>query len=331
MNILVTGAGGDIGSQLTSVLVKQGHHVRALVSSAKEADRIRRPGVEIFTGDITDPASISGAALDIDIAYHLAAALFVIDPENDLRRINYEGTINVAEECMKRRVKRLIFPSFPLVLGPHRSPSKPINPEDATGETTSFHALYKKLCEQHLLILDKQGKLPVTILRLGTVYGPDMRFIKTLKKYILKGWYRIPGSGNNLASFVHIEDVIQAMLLVLTNERAAGKIYNVADDLPVRFKDFVFEFARLLGVDKPRHAPIWLYHELAAAATFFARLTKTAPLINNDIVAFSISSFAADASRTKDELGFSPRYPTIYDGLPTCVGETGERRSQVAA
>lgn len=332
VKILITGAGGDIGSHLTPALVRKGHDVRALVKTPKEADRIRGPGVEILFADITDPRTLDGAALNIDVAYHLAAVLFVVNPEEELRKVNYDGTINIANECADKGVKQFIFPSFPLVLGPHEQPSKPINPEESITQPNSYHALYKKLSEQHLLILNRQGKLPVTILRLGTVYGPDIRLIKTLKNFMGRGLYRIPGDGNNLFHVAHIDDVVQAMTLVLLNDKALGQIYNVADDAPVRYKEFVFELADLLSVPRPGFAPVWLFRILASLATFWAQLTNSTPVINNDILTFSLSSFTADTSKTKTELGFKPKYPTIHEGLPTCVDtEIQRERGRSAA
>ncbi|MCL6471433.1 MAG: NAD-dependent epimerase/dehydratase family protein [Firmicutes bacterium] len=331
MKILVTGAGGDIGSQLVPSFIKQGHKVRALVKTPEEANRIRQPGLEIFMADITDPATLSGAALNIDVAYHLAAALFVTRPEETLREINYGGTINIANECIDKGVKRFVFPSTPLVLGPHTRPEKPLSPEDAIIEPTSYHALYKKLAEQHLLVLSKHEQLPVTILRLGTVYGPDIRFIKTLKTFMKRGLYRIPGKGDYIMSTVHIDDVIQGMNLVLENEEAAGQIYNIADDRPVEFKEFVFELADLLDVPRPGFAPMWLYRMFASLDTLWAEITKTAPLITNDVLTFSTSSFAADNNKAKEQLGFRPKYPTIYEGLPTCVKPPSIQKRQAAA
>ncbi|MBE0446966.1 MAG: NAD(P)-dependent oxidoreductase [Actinobacteria bacterium] len=330
MKILVTGAAGDIGSHLTPALLSRGHTVRALVKNLSEADKIKIPGVEIFIADITDPSTLDGAAIDIDSTYHLAATLFVVDPEEELRKVNYEGTINIADECIDKGVKRFVFPSFPLVLGPHETPSAPISPEEATVQPSTYHALYKKLSEQHLKILNDRGKIAVTVLRLGNIYGPDIRLIRILKTFIKRGLYRIPGTGDNLSHFVHIDDVIQAMLLTLKSERAEGQIYNVADDMPVRYKDFVFELADLMGTSRPGSAPIWLFRIFASLSTAWARLTKTTPQINNDILTLNISSFAADTTETKNELGFRPRYPTIYEGLPTCIGGYREPQRSTA-
>ncbi len=326
MKILVTGAGGDIGSNLISTLLRQGHKVRALIRSPREANRIRQPGVEIFVADVTDPRTLNGAAINIDITYHLAAALFVVNPGEELRKINYEGTINVANECIDKGVKRFIFPSSPLVLGLHTKPSKPISPEEASTQPNCYYALYKKLCEQHLLVLDQHGKLAVTILRLGTVYGPDVRIIKTLKTFIQRGLYRIPGDGNYIASFAHINDVTQAMALVLGNKKTAGQIYNIADEEPIQFKNFIFELADIMGTPRPGFAPIWLYRISASLDTLWASVTGTTPLINNDILTFSTSNFAADITKTKSELGFSPIYPTFREGLPTCVARPRKRK-----
>ncbi|HEY3375571.1 MAG TPA: NAD(P)-dependent oxidoreductase [Candidatus Aquicultor sp.] len=326
MNILVTGAGGDIGLRIVAILLRQGHHVKVLATTTKEARSIRYPGVEIFVGNVSDARSIKGIAIDTDVVFHLADALFVADPEETLRQINYEGTINIAEECTASHVKRFIFPSIPQVLGPHKTPMPPLEPEDTVTQPSSFYALYKRLCEQHLLILGEQGKLPVTILRLGTIYGPHTQLIKMLTPRIARRSYRIPGTGNTLINPVHIDDVVHAILLALGTTRASGQIYNVADNMPVTYKEFIYELAGLIGAPHPKSTSVSLCRSVAAFVEAWARITKTAPSVTNDTLTLGMSSFAADTVKTKADLGFTPLYPTIYDGLPTCFAPGKERR-----
>ncbi len=101
-----------------------------------------------------------------------------------------------------------------------------------------YHALYKKLAEEYLLNLNDEGKLPVTILRLGTVYGWNNRLIKTLSKLMKQGLFRLAGNGRNIISLVHIDDVVQAMLLAMEKDIAKGQIYNICDNRPVTMKEF---------------------------------------------------------------------------------------------
>lgn len=320
MKILVVGASGDIGSHLIPELSNKGYGVRALVKTPKEADKIRMPGVEIYFADITNPRTIDGAALGIGAVYHLDDSYCVVNPEEDLRKLIYEGLVNVADECINKGVKRFIFTSSPFVLGLCNGPLKPVSPEMATEQPNTFYALYKKLCEQHLTVLNKHGKLDVTILRLGTVYGPAVELIKTLRALIKHGVYRIPNNGENKMQAVHIEDVVQVLILVLKNKKAIGQIYNVADDRPILYKEFIFKLADLLNMPRPKFISIWVCRAIASLSTIFAKLTNSTPLINNDILTLSTSSFELDTLKTKVELGFSPKYPTINEGLPTCNG-----------
>lgn len=317
MKILITGAAGDVGSRVTAALLERGHKIKTLVRRAESAEWLKRAGAEIHIGDVTKPETLIGICDDADVVYHFSAVLWVANPKKTLKEVNYYGTVNLAKECLGKRVKRFVFPSFPLVLGPHGKPLKELRPEEAPAGPNSHHALSKKLSEEYLLKLNDEGKLSVTILRLGTIYGPNTRLIKTLPVLMRKGLFHLAGEGKNIVHFVHIDDVVQAMLLAIEKEAAAGQIYNICDDKPVTMKEFADLFADTIGVKRPGTAPIFFFRIAAFFATLLSRITGKPALTNQDIVTLSISSYVADTSKAKKELGFQLKYPTIYEGIKT--------------
>ncbi len=315
MKILVTGAAGDIGSRVTAALLERGHQVKALVRRVEGAGWLKKAGAEIHIGDVTKPETLVRICDDADVVYHFSAVLWVANPKKILKEVNYYGTINLAKECLGKRVKRFVFPSFPLVLGPHEKPLKELRPEEAPARPNSHHALSKKLSEEYLLKLNDEGKLSVTILRLGTVYGPNTRLIKTLPVLMRKGLFRLAGGGKNIVHFIHINDVVQAMLLAIEKDAAAGQIYNICDDKPVTMKEFADLLADTIGVKRPGKAPVFFFRIAAFFATLLSRITGKPALTNQDVVTLSISSYVADTSKAKKELGFQLKYPTIYEGI----------------
>lgn len=317
MKILITGAAGDIGLRVASALLESGHQVKALVRRVEGAEWLREAGAEIHIGDVTKPETLKGICDDMDFVYHFSAALFVSNPKKAIEEVNYLGTVNLAKESLGRKIKRFIFPSLPLVLGPHEKPLRELRPEEALAKPNFYHAFYKKLTEEYLLKLSDEGKFPVTILRLGTVYGPNVRLIKSLSRFMRHGLFRLAGGGKNIIHLVHIDDVVQAMLLAIEKDVAAGQIYNICDDKPVKMKEFADLLADTIGVKRPGTAPVFLFRIAAFFATSLSRLTGKPAFINQDVVTLSISSYVADNSKAKKELGFRPKYPTIYEGIKT--------------
>jgi nucleoside-diphosphate-sugar epimerase len=315
MKILISGAAGDIGSRVTTALLERGHQVKAFVRRVEGARWLKKAGAEIHIGDVTKPEILVGICDDADVVYHFSAVLWVANPKNTLKEVNYYGTVNLAKECLGKRVKRFVFPSFPLVLGPHEKPLKELRPEEAPAGPNSHHALSKKLTEEFLSKLSYEGKLPVTILRLGTVYGPNTRLIKTLSFMMKKGLFRLAGGGKNIIHFIRIDDVVQAMFLAIEKDVAAGQIYNICDNRPVKMREFADLLADTIKVKRLGTAPVFFFRIAAFFATLLSRITGKPALTNQDVVTLSISSYVADTSKAKKELGFQPRYPTIYEGI----------------
>lgn len=315
MKILITGAAGDIGSRVAKALIEKGYQIKVLVRRVKGTEWLKKAGAEIKIGDVTKPETLKGICDDVDFVYHFSAVLFVPNPKKEIKEGNYFGTINLAKECFGKNIKRFIFPSLPLVLGPHEKPLKEIRPEEAPAIPNFYHALFKKLSEEYLLKLNDEGKLPITILRLGTVYGRNNRLIKTLSKLMKQGLFRLTGSGKNIISLVHIDDVVQAMLLAMEKDVTAGQIYNICDDRPVTMREFADLLADTIRVKRPGSAPVFLFRIAAFFATLLSRITGKPALTNQDVVTMTISSYAADNSKAKKELGFQPRYPTVYEGI----------------
>jgi dihydroflavonol-4-reductase len=315
MKVLITGAAGDIGSRVTKALLEKGHEIKVLVRRVEGAEWLKKAGAGISIGDVTKPETLKEICDDVDFVYHFSAVLFVPNPKKEIKEVNYIGTMNLAKECLGKKVKRFIFPSIPLVLGPHEKPLKELRPEEAPAKPNFYHPLYKKLAEEYLLKLNDEGKLPVTILRLGTVYGRNNRLIKTLSKLMKRGLFRLAGGGKNIISLVHIDDVVQAMLLAMEKDVASGQIYNICDDMPITMMEFANLLADTTGVKRPGTAPVFLFRTAAFFAVLLSRITGKPALTNQDVVTFSITSYVSDNSKAKKELGFQPKYPTVYEGI----------------
>lgn len=121
MNILVTGAGGFLGSALVRELKKQGHQVRVLVRKRESANNLNGLEIEIFIGDVLFLEQLEKAVQGIDVIFH-TAALFTTYPfykkyPEELYQTNIEGTRNVCDAALKASVKKIIYTSSTAAVG----------------------------------------------------------------------------------------------------------------------------------------------------------------------------------------------------------------------
>ena len=223
--VLVTGGSGFIGRHVVSTLSAAGARVRVVDLQAHPD-----PKVEIVRGDIADPEVIE-AAFDggFDGVVHLAAVTSVLRsiqrPELTYQT-NVAGTHRVLEGARAAGVRALVFASTNAVTGPmldpaitERSSLRPLTPYGATkaaGEMmmSAYTAVYGIRC---------------TALRLTNVYGPGMQakdsiVARLMRAIRLENSFEVYGDGLQVRDYVHVADVVSAMLIALTNATWSGPI-----------------------------------------------------------------------------------------------------------
>jgi nucleoside-diphosphate-sugar epimerase len=107
------------------------------------------------------------------------------------------------------------------------------------------------------------------------------------------------GDGSGVWSWIHIDDVASATLAAIERGRS-GEIYNIVDDEPVTWRDYLTHFARVLGAPRPFRVPLWLVRLVSPYAAL--SLSNRLPVSN---------------AKARRELGWRPAYPTYREGLAT--------------
>ena len=242
MNILVTGSTGFIGFHLTKKLVNKGHKIRCLIRNNQHNQELKKLGVEIFLADIEKKDTLIGAMKGIDTVYHLAgggnvAATFKKGYKK-LRTLNVDGVKNLLEFCAKEKVKNFVFFSSISAMG--IIVEKQIN-ENTTLEPKTPHEVYKHYGES--LIKKYKNKINYWIIRPGIVYGPraPKSEILLLAKLIKKGLLFIPGNGKNLMPFIHVDDLVNAVILLTENEKTINEEYLIVNEKEPSFNELAHE------------------------------------------------------------------------------------------
>ena len=122
MKILVTGGSGYIGSAVVRELLSDGAKVKVLARKTEGLRNLEGLDVELAYGDITDFHSIKSALRGCDRVFHLAAiyAIWLPDPKM-MHWVNVQGTKNVLEACLQKKIKKVVYTSSVAALGAHGS------------------------------------------------------------------------------------------------------------------------------------------------------------------------------------------------------------------
>ncbi|MFX1363513.1 MAG: SDR family oxidoreductase [Promethearchaeota archaeon] len=246
--ILVTGAAGFIGSNLTDKLLNSGANVIGIDNlfngRLENLDKaFNNKNFHFYKGDIRDFNFLLDIFKDIDIIFHEAAFTSVpqsvIMPES-CNDVNVNGTLNVLNAARKRDVERIIFASSSGVYGD--TPTLP-KKESMPRIPISPYGVAKLACEAYMQAFYHVYGLNTLSLRYFNVFGPRQRdspysgvIAIWLGKLISNNNLIIFGDGDQSRDFTYIKDVIQANILAVENT-ISGEIFNIGAGVPIKVLD----------------------------------------------------------------------------------------------
>ncbi len=287
--------------------------MRCLVRHTSDTTHLERLNVELVEGDLTDPPSLAGAVEGCRYVLHCGALVSDWATVQEIRRINVAGTTNLLEASAAGSVERLIHLSTTDVYGYPGGPAI-----DETYVPTGFQNWYaqtKREAEREVLDASRRHGLQVVILRPATVYGPRSReVIGEMASAIMRGQMVLIGGGRATAGLTYVENLADAAILALHDERAVGESFNITDGLPITWRQFLDDLADGLGCRRVRWSlPFAVAHPVARLLeqTYrWLRATagvKTSPLLSRQAV--DVLGRPQDFSNQKAKalLGWTPR------------------------
>jgi dihydroflavonol-4-reductase len=241
--VLITGASGFIGSHLAESLSRSNVEVKLLLRQTSRLLFSPTPKMEIQYGDVTDFESLRKAVKGVRCVYHLAGALRGSDFEA-YRRVNAEGTRNVCRAAEgQRSVRRLVYVSSLSAAGPSPGDSEII--ETMEPQPVSYYGQSKLMGET--IVMSYKSRFPVTILRPGAVYGPRDRDVFEYFKMVKRGLVLITGEDSQKISFVHVLDLVDAILRAAHSPKAIGRVYFVSDGHSYHWRQFAENIGKTMG------------------------------------------------------------------------------------
>lgn len=260
--ILVTGATGLVGSHLLVQLLQENEAVKALYRSEKQIEKVRNvfifkkqealfEKIHWIKGNINDIPTLEIAFQKVTFVYH-CAALISFDPndEEELRKVNIEGTANIVNCCIAFGVKKLCHVSSIAALGDPKEHEKSITEETEWNqeELHSDYAITKYGAEMEVWRGYQEG-LDVVIVNPGVIFGygfPNqgsgllIELVKKESSFYTKGNIGI----------VSVEDVTSCMIQLMQS-KISGERFTLVSENAI-LKDFLYFLAEILNVNPPK-------------------------------------------------------------------------------
>lgn len=263
MRVLVTGGAGFIGSHLAEALLARGDEVDIIddlsTGSMANIDQLKANRRFHYTIDTIMNCPLMAELIDrCDLIVHLAAAVGVrLIVESPVRTIstNIRGT-EIALNMASKKGKKVILASTSEVYG--KSNKVPFSEDDdlvlgPTVKSRWSYACSKAIDEFLALAYYREGKLPVVICRLFNIVGPrqtgryGMVFPRLIRQALAGEDLTVYGTGKQTRSFLYVEDLMRALLMLVPLPAAEGQVINIGSDAEISIEDLARRIIAVTG------------------------------------------------------------------------------------
>ncbi len=260
--VLVTGAGGFIGSWVCQKLIENGFRVRALCrytssNSIGWLDHYKNKNkIEFFFGDITDKNIAKKAIPSNGYVINMAALIgipYSYEAPESYVETNIKGVLNYMNESLSKNIKGFIQTSTSETYGTAQYvPIDELHP--AVGQ--SPYAATKIAADQLALSYFKSFDLPVTIIRPFNTYGPrqsNRAFIPTVINQLLdpKNEQLVLGNLNSFRDFNYVEDTANAFVAIIKSfDKCIGEAFNASSNFQISMNQIVDVLQKVSGIEK---------------------------------------------------------------------------------
>jgi len=309
IKICITGASGFIGSCLVDKLIASGYKVSVLTRNKKFK---KNKNLVVYNGDLLKPNSkIDKFLYKCDILYHCAGEL---TNEKIMYQLHVDGTRNLLKKFAisplgESKLKHFIQLSSVGAYGKFdQTKIRRVITEKSSENPGNIYELTKTISDKTVQEYSQLKNFFYTILRPTNVVGSNMRnysFFSLIKSIVSKKFFYI-GSSDSIMTYIHVDDVVDALILCAINSKAKNQIFILSNDCSLR--DIV---DCVIGNSKNKYSPKCLPEFFVRFITIFLSLFVKFPLTINRIN-YLVSKTTYSSKKIQKILNFLPKKEIPY-------------------
>lgn len=297
--VFLTGARGFIGGALARRLRAQGAEVRGVDVAAEPAEGV-------VAGDISQAGEWQSQAQGCETVIHTAAIVSLRSGLDEFHRVNVVGTRNALDAAVRAGATRFVQLSSVTVFG-----------NDFPDGVTEEHPVRllgvpyvdtKIAGEQVVLQEHAAGRLAVTVVRPGDVYGPGSRpWIVLPLQELRRGRLLLPARGRGVHSPIYIDDLVEGIVAATQTQAAEGEVITLSGGLGVSTGEYFGRLGAMVGRPHVRSAPDRLLLALTGMQATLDRLRGVPGEVNPNALRYLTRTGTYSIAKARALLGFEPK------------------------
>lgn len=303
MKVLVTGASGFIGSQLTRLLVRQGHDVRVLRRATAKTLMLDDLSVEHVLGDILETETVDRAVAGCELVFHAAGLSSYWRAQRDqIYRVNVEGTRVVMDACLRTGVPRVVHTSSVAAIGVRRdAPADENTPFDAFSAAWAYGDS-KHRAELEVRRAVERG-LNAVIVNPAAVIGPGDHYLISSSMIVEFARRPIPAVPRGGVCLADVDAVVQGHLSAAERGRT-GERYILGGQNLTNL-EVATTICEIAGRRPPRFTiPGWMLGPAALAVDAYNRISSRPPIVTGEQLRLDACNVFYDSSKAVSELDY---------------------------
>lgn len=306
-HILVTGGSGFVGSALIKRLLSEHRDILAVGRSD-----VNLPVETVKVSSFSELGALGQRLGSVDVVVHCAARAHImnddtVDPLAEYRKVNVDGTLNVARHALEAGVKRFLFVSSIKVNGEHTPPGRPFT-EEAAPAPEDPYGISKYEAERELQALCAETGMELVIIRPPLVYGPGVKGnFASMIRLMEKGLPLPLGTVRNKRSLVALDNLVDLIVTCVDSPAAANQVFLAADGQDISTTELLRNVANAMG--KPARLLPVPSGLLMLGASLFGKKAVAKRLLG---------SLQVDISKARELLGWQPPV-SVEEGLARAV------------
>jgi len=304
MRVLVTGATGFVGSQLTAELIRRGQRVRVLRRKNSSLMGLAGLEVEEVIGDILDPDAVARAVAGCAVVYHVAAVSSYWRAQREqIYRVNVDGTTVILGACLREGVQRFIYTSSVGALGVRRDdlPADEDTPLESDLEQFPYgHS--KHLAEQEVQRAVARG-LPAVIVNPAVVIGPGDHYMISGSIIVELARRSLPAVPPGGVCMADVNAVVAGHIAAAERGRVGERYILGGENLT--YREVAAVIAEIAGRARPRRLlPRWTLTSAATIVNAYSRFSKRPLVISGDQIRLSAYNAYFSSDKACRELNY---------------------------